>query len=145
MAIGIDTSFLVASEIAEHPGHSEARNLLRKEASKKSAFALCPQVLGEFVHVVTDARRFQKPVPIDDALQRAETIWNAKETRRVFGSEDATALFLQWMSIHRLGRKRILDTQLASIYYSNNIKEVATTDFRDFRIFEVFKIHTIQP
>lgn len=43
MSIGIDTSFLVASELAEHPGHTKARNLLSQEVSNKRAFALCLQ------------------------------------------------------------------------------------------------------
>lgn len=143
MAIGIDTSFLVAFEVAEHPLHSEARGQIRDWVEKKKAIALCPQVLAEFVHVIMDRRRFENAVSMELALDRTEQIWNGKEVRKVYASAEATALFLHWMRSHRLGRKRILDTQLAAIYYSNQIKEIATTDFRDFDVFEVFKIHKL--
>jgi predicted nucleic acid-binding protein len=143
MAIGIDTGFLVASEIGEHPGHRVARDLLIEQASKRNTFVLCPQVLAEFIHVVTDPRRFKNPIPMPEALSRTESLWNAKEIRKVYASDDSTALFLHWMRIHRLGRNRILDTQLAAVYYSANVKEIATTDFRDFKVYEVFNIYEI--
>ena len=66
MAIGIDTGFLVASEIGEHPGHRVARDLLIEQASKRNTFVLCPQVLAEFIHVVTDPRRFKNPIPMPE-------------------------------------------------------------------------------
>lgn len=143
MAIGIDTSFLVASELAEHPLHSTAKSLFAEHISNNQAFALCPHVLSEFIHVVTDARRFDQPVPVESAILRSEALWNAKEIRQVFATGDSTALFLHWMRIHRLGRKRILDTQIAALYYSANVKEIATTDSRDFRVFDVFEVHTL--
>ena len=143
MAIGIDTSFLVASELADHPGHQAAKDLILNEVSKKKAFALCPQVLAEFLHVITDPKRFTNPVSMPGALQRADSIWNAREIRKVYPTNDATALFLYWMRTFRLGRKRILDTQLAALYYSTGIEEIATTDFRDFKIYEVFTIHPV--
>lgn len=77
------------------------------------------------------------------ALRRTEQIWNAKEIRKVYSSDDASALFLHWMEVYRLGRKRTLDTQIAAIYYSAKVMEIATTDFRDFGTFEAFKIHSI--
>ncbi len=141
MAIGIDTSFMVAFEDGDHPSHGEVRAFISRELAKKNTFALCPQVLSEFIHVVTDAKRFPNPMSVEEAISRSERLWNTKETRQVFPDDDATALFLHWMRIHRLGRKRILDTQIAALYYSANVKEIATTDSRDFRVFDVFEIH----
>lgn len=143
MAIGIDTGFLVASELADHPLHAAARNFLSEHIAGKQTFVLCPQVLSEFIHVVTDPRRFDQPVAVGTAVQRAETIWNSRETRQVFASDDSTVLFFHWMRLHRLGRKRVLDTQLAALYYSANVKEIVTTDFRDFNVFDVFTVHLI--
>ena len=44
MTHGLDTSFLLAVQIVEHAHHADALRLL-----------------AEFVHVVTDERRFQQP------------------------------------------------------------------------------------
>jgi predicted nucleic acid-binding protein len=52
---GADTSFLVAVEIVEHEHHADALRVLRELLTRGDRVALAPQVLAEFVHVVTDA------------------------------------------------------------------------------------------
>jgi predicted nucleic acid-binding protein len=128
--IGIDTSFLVAFEVSSHPLHCHARSLAERHAG--DGFALAPQVLAEFVHVVTDAHRFGKPLATGSAIERAERWWTAREVTRVFATAESTGLFLQWMTRLNLGHKRLLDTQLAARYKAAGVSLIATTRFRDF-------------
>jgi hypothetical protein len=58
---GADTSFLLAIEIVEHAHHIEALRLLGELLARGDRVAIAPPMLTEFVHVVTDARRFQQP------------------------------------------------------------------------------------
>jgi predicted nucleic acid-binding protein len=58
---GLDTSFLLAVEIVEHAHHAEALRLLWELLARGDRVAIAPQVLTEFVDVVTDERRFQQP------------------------------------------------------------------------------------
>jgi hypothetical protein len=58
MIRGIDTTFLVQVEIAEHPVHEPARSRFTTLLDAGDTFALAPQVLAEFIHIVTDAKRF---------------------------------------------------------------------------------------
>jgi len=51
--------------------------------------AITPQVLTEFVHVVTDERRFAQPFPMGIALDKSERWWNATETEQVQSGEVA--------------------------------------------------------
>ena len=61
--IGADTTFLVQLELFELPGHTSAHSLLQREILQPQVpLALSPQVLAEFIHVVTDPRRFQKQI-----------------------------------------------------------------------------------
>ena len=70
--IGVDTTFLVQLEIAELPAHQAAHRVLQREIlAPQIPLALAPQVLAEFVHVVTDPRRSQKPLSADEALAKA--------------------------------------------------------------------------
>jgi predicted nucleic acid-binding protein len=57
MTHGFDTGFLVAFEVTDHPHHAAARARIRVCHSNGDDFALAPQVLAEFIHVVTDQRR----------------------------------------------------------------------------------------
>ncbi len=60
MIHGLDTGFLVAAEVREHGAHAEARATLAQVLSAGDVIAIAPQVLAEFVHVVTDPRRFTR-------------------------------------------------------------------------------------
>ena len=140
MIHGIDTTFLVQVELLESPGHAEARAWLHDALIQGSQpFALAPQVLTEFVHVVTNPRRFREPLAMEAALGRARGWWEASEVRPVFPTLDSTRLTLLWLGQHRLGRKRLLDTQLAATYYSAGITRLLTLNFADFEAFGVFK------
>jgi len=140
MRHGLDTGFLVAYEAAQHPLHTDSDALFRQCVSIGDDFALAPQVLAEFVHVVTDQTRIARPLTMDVALDRADMWWTAGEVTQVFPTDAAINTFLGWMKQHGLGRKRILDTLLGATYLSAGITSLITTNSRDFRIFGVFKI-----
>jgi predicted nucleic acid-binding protein len=72
MRHSLDTCFIVAHEVAHHPQYADSRALFRRCVSIGDDFALAPQVLAELVHVLTDQRRFNPPMTMDVALQRAE-------------------------------------------------------------------------
>ena len=139
--IGIDTTFLVHIEIRESEAHAAAMDVLRGRILGHDREAgLAPQVLTEFVHIVTDRRRFDRPLSMHHAVEKARFWWNAREVARVFPVEETVTLFLSWMREHELGRKRLLDTMLAATYYANGITTIATSNARDYRGFGVFEL-----
>lgn len=134
--IGADTTFLVQLELVELPAHQAAHALLQREILQPQVpLALAPQVLAEFIHVVTDPRRFQKPLTMDEAVAKACFWWNAAEVHQVFPSHASTVLFLDWMQRHQLGRKRILDTQYAAILWTSGVRQLLTANPADFQLF----------
>lgn len=132
MTHGLDTSFLVATEVASHAQHSVSRAAFEQLIRAGDNFALAPQVLAEFVHIVTDPRRCSVPLTMPTALERAELIWNAQEVLQVYPDATATSQFLSWMREHRLGRKRLLDTLLSATYWSAGIGSIVTLNPGDF-------------
>ena len=137
---GIDTTFLVQVEIKGHPGHARAREHLSRMLDAEDRLALAPQVMAEFIHVVTDPKRFAEPLDVTSATTRAEHWWSAEEVRQVSPDDHAVRLFLHWMADHRLGRKRLLDTMLAATYYAAGVTSIVSTNARDFRVFGAFDI-----
>jgi predicted nucleic acid-binding protein len=69
---GLDTGFLVAAEVSEHADHAGARLTLSELSKAGDRFALAPQVLAEFLHVVTDPNRFAHPLAMPEARRLAE-------------------------------------------------------------------------
>jgi predicted nucleic acid-binding protein len=78
---GLDTGFLVAAEVGEHTEHSGARDTLARLVSAGDLIAVAPQVLAEFIHIVTDPRRFAHPLDMTTAHQLAEQESNRSSPR----------------------------------------------------------------
>ena len=74
--IGLDTSFLVGLSIREHPTHSRCWELFESEIREREAsVGLSSKVLIEFAHVVTDPRRFSRPLSMPRAARTRDTSW----------------------------------------------------------------------
>lgn len=144
MTHGIDTDFLVAVEIRDHPGHRLAVALLERLLDGGHDLAVAPQILAEFIHVVTDAKRMPEPLSVPEAILRAEHWWHAAEVRRVFPDGQGVVDFLNWLSRYRLGRKRLLDTLLATTYQRAGVRHLLSNNDRDFAVFGCFEIITFR-
>ena len=140
MSVGVDTSWLLQIELREHASHDEARAMLNRLAEQNEKFALAPQVLDEFVHAATDGKRFRIPLSMSDAIDAAENWWNAKSAQHIFPTADSVRLGWQWMRQFRLGRKRILDTQLAATFHTHGILRILTSNVRDYQVFGCFEL-----
>ena len=141
--LGVDTTVLIHLEIKESPEHARSHEWLRREVlNGGEVLAVVPQILAEFVHVVTDPNRFQSPLSMENAIEKARFWWNAAEVRRIYPTAESTTIFLDWMHTHRLGRKRLLDTQLAAAFHSAGVRKVVTSNLRDFSIFGCFEVLT---
>src|SRR5436309_10794973 len=128
MIHGLDTGFLVAAEVIEHTEHVPARDTLARLLAAGDQIGVAPQVLAEFIHIVTDSRRFAQPLDITAAHRLAEQWWTAREVMRVFPDDAATLQFLAWLQQFLLGRKRLLDTLLAATYQQCGIHSILTTN-----------------
>ena len=138
MTHGLDTSFLVAVEVASHDEHAACWARFQKLLKAGDTFSLAPQILAEFIHVVTDPKRFSDPLTLAQAIERAEIWWNAAEIIQVFPTAESTLLFLGWLEEHKLGRKRLLDTMLASTLQAGGITSMLTLNREDFAVFGSF-------
>lgn len=139
--IGLDTSILVAHAIAEHPQHQESLRWLDEEIARNQTFAITSGILAEFIHIVTDGRRFETPLTMSEALERA-AFWSEAREVTLLATDDAThSLWLKWLADFRLGRKRLWDTLIAATWHTAGVSQVCTLNPRDFKIFDVFKMH----
>ena len=80
---------------------------------------------------------------MEAALERVETWWESTEVDQLGTDALSIRTFFQWMRQHRLGRKRILDTFLASTFYEAGILSVLTTNTRDFSVLGSFVCITL--
>lgn len=72
-----DVNVMVAASRADHPHHAVARAWFEQalaDAAAGAAFTLMPMVLASFLRLVTSARIFQAPTPVDDAVAFADAV-----------------------------------------------------------------------
>ncbi|MCQ2583287.1 MAG: PIN domain-containing protein [Treponema sp.] len=140
---GIDTAFLIDLEILESPRHAaavEAFNRWRNE--KNSILVIYSNIFNEFLHVVTDPRRFTNPVPMETAIERCWYWIDHSRVRVVYADDDSLKRQLLWMSMHNLGRKRINDTTMAAAYAQAGVSKIITANPDDFEILNTFELIT---
>jgi predicted nucleic acid-binding protein len=141
--LGIDTDVLVSWIVIGSPRHADAYRFIETEVRERGvSLALTPLVVHEFLHVVTDPRRFEKPLAMDQALERIWEIWYAEEVLRIAPSPEVVPRTLKLLSDLQLGRKRILDTALAATLELAGIHHLATFNPSDFKIFEFLEVVT---
>lgn len=141
--IGIDTNILVAFVIPEHPDHGSVRQRIMQFQQEGRRLAVTSGILAEFVHVVTDPRRFENPLNMFEALTWA-TFWSEAEEVVIISTDIAAhQQWLVWLEQYHLGWKRLLDTQIAATWWSAGIREIFTLNPADFRVFDTFQLHTL--
>jgi predicted nucleic acid-binding protein len=141
MLAGIDTDFLVALTICEHDAHRSAVACRDRHRAADGRFALAPQVVAEFLHVVTDPRRFSRPLSMEIAVGKALEWIEAREVTLIAPDVDSLRLFTSMMIERRFGRKRILDTMLAAACLEAGIHDLITGNAEHFRDFAGLRIH----
>jgi len=138
---GIDTTWLVDLEVKESPRHKGARRLFESWRSERNS-VLCVyyHVFLEFLHVVTDPARFERPLSIEQAIERVWFWTGQNRIRVVYPADLSVKRCLMWLTAYRLGRKRLLDTQMAAVYAEEGVTALWTANPDDFALFGVFKL-----
>lgn len=136
--VGVDSSILIAYELAEHAEHSTVKTLLDEVMQRGEKLALCESCIAEFVHIATDPRRFEHPLGMQHALERAAWWIEAVETEWLAADDETVLSALNWMNQHHLGRKRVVDTFTAATFANAGVTLIATLNPGDFRVFDLF-------
>lgn len=140
MTVGIDTDVLVNWAVAGAPQHGTARAFIESQATAGHPLGITPQVMFEFVHVVSDPRRFEDPLPMGRAIEMARHIWDAPETERIAPTPAVLHRTLELLRSLKLGRKRILDTALAATLEAAGVDRIATYNGKDFESFSFLQV-----
>jgi predicted nucleic acid-binding protein len=135
--LGLDTNVLVYAHMPALENHEKVRGfLLDRLQHSDTTLAITPSIMHEFVHVVTDGRRFDPPVEMSEALAIARLYLERSNVECLSISEDVLNHAFDLLERHRLGRKRIADTLLVATLHHHKITEIATCNPGDFRVFD---------
>ena len=136
MRYGLDTNVLVYAHLPVFTESDRVRTYLQRAlADDRRRLIVTPLVLHEFVHVVTDARRFEPPVTMPEALEIAGGYLERSNVDCLAVDEESTRLAFRLLDRHGLGRRRIADALLAATLLSHGAKTIVTCNPADFTLF----------
>lgn len=141
--IGLDCNILIQLALADHPANLRTLAAVQSEAQRGEIFVFPPLIATEFLHVVTDERRFAPPLTMEEALGWLEDFMSNPIVKILEPGDASLRQTLRWVREHRLGRRRILDTHLAAVLYTQGVQRLLTSNPSDFAVFGV--IETLVP
>lgn len=140
--IGIDTCFLIDLYWQDSPRNKNARALFSKIANNESVkLAVYYNCFNEFLHVITDSKRFENPLSVSEAISVIDYWCDIDRVTVLYPDDTSFKRTLAWMNRYQLGRNRVNDTQMASCYLTSGVSSIITANPKDFEIFESFEIN----
>lgn len=140
---GLDCNILVQLALADHPANAATLAAVQAETQRGHPLVFPSLVLTEFLHVVTDAKRFAPPLTMSEALDWIEELLANASFQQLEPTPESLRQTLRWMRQFNLGRKRILDTHLAAVLHTAGVPRLLTSNPADFTVFGV--LETITP
>jgi predicted nucleic acid-binding protein len=137
---GLDCNILVQLALQDHPANAATVAAVKSEVQRGNFLLISPLVINEFLHVVTDERRFSPPLTMKEALDWVEEFISNSAVKVPETTAASSEQTLQWMRKFNLGRKRILDTYLAAVLHAAGAKRLLTSNPGDFALFGVLEI-----
>jgi len=135
--LGIDSNVLLQAHVPALDRHELAHRYLHRQLALPGVtLVVTPLVLHEFVHVVTDGRRFDPPVAMTEALAVARGYLERSNVECIATDEGSLLLGLDLLSRHKLGRRRIADTLFAATLLAHGVHRLVTFNVADFKVFE---------
>lgn len=139
--LALDTDVLVHWAMAGAPHHRAVRKYLEREVRQGGwRLGITQQTLNELIHVVTDSRRFENPLPMKEALRMSRELWHGEDVERLLPTVEVHDRVCELMERFKLGRKRILDTALAATVEMAGVSRLATLNARDFALFPFLEL-----
>ena len=139
---GLDSNILVQLALQDHPANVATIAAVQAETQRGHRLVFPSLVIDEFLHVITDARRFSPPLTMLEALDWVENFAANPAVGLLEPTPETLRQTLRWLREFNLGRKRILDTQLAAVLHTGGVRRLLTSNPADFTVFGVFEIIT---
>ena len=137
--IAVDTNVLVYAHRAESPFHAKARDVLRELAESAQAWAIPWPCLHELFAIVTHARIYQPPTPLERAIDQIEAWLESPSLVLLTENEGHWPALRALLESGHVQGPRVHDARIAALCLSHGVKELWSAD-RDFGRFASLRV-----
>jgi len=136
--IAVDTNLLVYAHRTDAALHSKAREAVESLASGTALWALPWPCVHEFIAVVTNARIFRKPTPIELAVAEVRELAALPNSALIAEGTGYLERFEPLIVAARIQGGAVHDARIAAICLYHGVTELWTSD-RDFSRFPALR------
>ncbi|MBD3405218.1 MAG: PIN domain-containing protein [Candidatus Lokiarchaeota archaeon] len=140
MKILIDTNILVHAHNASSPHQEKASHLIIQAMESKTQPILLPQNLYEFFAVVTNPRRIENPLSVEEAISICEDFWFSEKMIIIEPTTTTTLMVFSLIEEYKIKKARIFDCVIAATALEFGIGTIYTENTRDFEDFSFLEI-----
>jgi hypothetical protein len=137
--IALDTNILVYAHRAESAWRYEAKLLLTRLCENRAPWALPWPCVHEFLGVVTSARVFKPPTPLDLACAQVEAWINAPSVSLLCEADRHWASLKTLVSAGHVTGPVVHDARIAAICIDHGVSELLSAD-RDYSRFPALRV-----
>ena len=140
MKILLDTNILVHAYNKSSPNQKQASKIIRQAIHGEIEAYLTAQVIYEFFAVVTDNRRVESPMGLDEAADLCLDLWECREIEKVNPTMLTPNEVFKLAKEQKLTKSRIFDCIIAVTAKENKIGAVYTENVGDFEKYDFIKV-----
>jgi len=137
--IAVDSNLLVYAHREDSPWHNAANSCLTGLAEGRQAWAIPWPCLHEFLAIVTHARIYDPPTPLDKAIDQVEAWLESPSLVLLAESEDHWTQLSSLIRAGRISGPKVHDARVAAVCLQHGATELWTVD-RDFSRFPGLKV-----
>ena len=138
--VGLDSCFLIDLYWEDSPRHAAVLKKFNEIAASGQDVCVYYNCFNEFIHVITDKKRFENAFSMEEALSVVDEWRDLENVKILFPDEQSFGRTVAWLSVYKLGRNRLNDTNMAASYVHSGVSSVITANPKDFEIFSELKI-----
>jgi predicted nucleic acid-binding protein len=139
--IFIDTNILIYANNKDSAFCDLARHKLDNLSEIGSTLIISDQVIREYLVIMTRPGFLEKPVSSKSALEDIERM--LKEFTIIFPDQNSLENLINLVSKYEIKGKKIHDTAIVSLMFTNGIKDILTHNIDDFKSFQGITIHSL--
>ena len=126
----IDTNILVFATILQAPFHQQARSRLHSLRQTNTTLWISPQVIREYLAVITRPQTFSQPLSAADAARDARGLMRRFRLAEV--DAGVTLSLLQLLNTIQIGGKQVHDANIVATMQTHGIGQLLTHNVSDF-------------
>lgn len=136
----LDTNILVHAWNEASPNYERAIRLRDTAANAQIQACVCPQVLFEFLAVITDPRRIKRPISPRQAAEEVRAYEESQEIGKIYPTMTTVRTVLRLIEKYRIARQAVFDAVIVATMLDNDVRTICTENERDFAEYEEISV-----